>query len=367
MSESSDSKRTNASSSSPTDWTPGGDVVRRIPLRPDGSTRLSTLLAATGDFARREVRRGKAHWQGVVTDLDTRIVPSFEPVELRFKGARYLVSADHAMILAAHKPEGLVSTHEDENPRASQLAGGSVFDLFPLWLAIEGVEPIGRLDKETSGLLLFTEHGVLSQRLRHPARAIERRYVATLARPLDAQELESALRDGVTLKDGTVVRPKALEVLNETRTQVRAVITEGRYHEVRRLFAAMGSHVEVLHREGYGLVHLPATTPAATLDTPTITDVSTLNEAGHIEVCAPIVRLVGDARRALLAQVNAEEMAPFAQIVRYDEETPEALVEDESVAPPDDVPPTATDALPNEKALHPVLEKLRGAKLRNFD
>lgn len=335
-------------------------VLRRVQLRPDGTTRLSTLLAATGDFSRKQTRRGKATLDGVVTDLDTRIKPSLEPVELRFKGGRYRIQADQAMVLALHKPEGLVCSHEEENPRAAQIAGGTVFDLIPAWLAIEGLEPIGRLDKETSGLLLFTEHGTLSQRLRHPSRAVERRYIATLARPLEASTIAQALQDGVALKDGSVVKPTRLAPAGD-ELHYSVTITEGRYHEVRRLFAALGSHVEALHRDGYGAVTLQAQTAPAALEGETIHLLREVQEDGTLLVSHPVMRLDGEARAHLLRLAGAEEVAPFVQIIGLDADAEELESDTDGDAGQGSAQANATTHTRAQS------DKLSHAKLRDFD
>ena len=326
-------------------WQPQGVIIRRVPLRPDGSIRLSTLLAATGDFTRKETRRGKAIWGGVSSELDTRIVPTWEPVELRFKRATYQISASPALVLAVHKPAGLVCSHEDENPRAAHLAGGTVFDLIPQWLAIDGLEPVGRLDRDTSGLLLFTELGALSQRLRHPSRAVERRYRATLARPIDEATIARALEDGVTLKDGAVVRPLRLELRGDARLQAHVTITEGRYHEVRRLFAALGSHVEALHREGYGVVTLPEAIPPAIVEGDDIARLTNVGGDGLLRLPAPVTLIDGDARTQLLQSVGDPEDQIFAQI---------AVIPDEEEDGDDD---------PAQKAP----ERTHAPRLRDFD
>src|SRR5690606_8202613 len=113
---------------------------------------------------------------------------------------------------------------------------------------------VGRLDKETTGLLLLTDDGQLSQRLRHPSRGFERVYLAQCSRPIPEDALQDALREGVSLRDGTRCHPASLELLTD-RAQgeggaltYRVVLREGRYHEVRRLVAALGSHVEELRR-----------------------------------------------------------------------------------------------------------------------
>jgi 16S rRNA pseudouridine516 synthase len=108
---------------------------------------------------------------------------------------------------------------------------------------------VGRLDKETTGLLLLVAHGQLIQRLTHPKRAVARTYLATLDSPPDPVAVQSLRSGELELKDGHRPHPQDLEALTDTRWSV--TLTEGKYHEVRRIFAAAGSHVHALQRIGF--------------------------------------------------------------------------------------------------------------------
>jgi 16S rRNA pseudouridine516 synthase len=109
--------------------------------------------------------------------------------------------------------------------------------------------PIGRLDKDTTGLLLFATDGAISQLLLHPRRHVEKAYIATLKAPLP-EGVEAIFKKGVPLTDGSVCLPAKLERVEETR--VRVVVTEGRYHQVKRMLGHVGGFVIGLHRERLG-------------------------------------------------------------------------------------------------------------------
>lgn len=154
------------------------------------------------------------------------------------------------MVLLMNKPLGVTCSHKE--------GGALVYDLLPArWRQRSPViSSIGRLDKQTSGLLLLTDDGDLLHRVTSPKQNIEKTYRATLARPLDGGE-GALFASGQLLLNGEEkpLAPAKLEILSST--EARLTITEGRYHQVRRMFAAAGNHVEALHREALGGLSLP--------------------------------------------------------------------------------------------------------------
>jgi 16S rRNA pseudouridine516 synthase len=154
------------------------------------------------------------------------------------------------MALMLHKPVGVTCSHKE--------AGPLVYDLLPTrWRAREpAVSTVGRLDKDTSGLLLLTDDGDLLHRIISPRRHVAKRYVATLARPLEGGEAARFASGALMLeREEKPLAPATLEPLSPTLA--RLTITEGRYHQVRRMFAAVGNHVEALHRDRIGGLELP--------------------------------------------------------------------------------------------------------------
>jgi len=156
------------------------------------------------------------------------------------------------LYLMLHKPCGLISATRD----GSQ---ATVLSLLPPELAVR-VHPVGRLDKDTSGLLLLTDDGAWSHRLTSPRHACPKVYRAELAEPLVA-DAEQRLASGLVLRgEDRPTRPAQLERLGPVRA--RLTVTEGRYHLVRRMFAALDNRVLALHRESIGgLVLDPALAP----------------------------------------------------------------------------------------------------------
>jgi 16S rRNA pseudouridine516 synthase len=220
-----------------------------------GTFRLDRLLANMGYGSRREiqqlVRAGGVTLDGApVADADMRLAASPDLRErMRVNGAR--LDPPPGMALMLHKPLGVTCSHKE--------AGALVYELLPSrWRMREpAISTVGRLDKETSGLLLMTDDGALLHRIISPKRHVAKRYRATLARPLRGDE-GARFAAGDLMLDGEdkPLAPAVLEPLSDTTAWL--TVTEGRYHQVRRMFAAVGNHVEALHRDRIGALDLPA-------------------------------------------------------------------------------------------------------------
>ncbi len=149
-----------------------------------------------------------------------------------------------------HKPIGVVCSHDEGE-------GELVYDLLPeRWMQRNPiVTTVGRLDKETSGLLIVTDDGTLVHRLTSPKKQVEKVYRVGLAKPLNGTESERFASGTLMLEnDPKPLLPAQLNVLGDR--EVELTIVEGRYHQVRRMFAAVGNHVETLHRERVGTLEL---------------------------------------------------------------------------------------------------------------
>ncbi len=154
------------------------------------------------------------------------------------------------LVIVMNKPCGVTCSRKED--------GRLIYDLLPLrYLRRDpALSTVGRLDKDTSGLLLLTDDGALLHRLISPKHHVAKVYRADLARPLEGHE-SAALASGAMMLEGDdkPLLPARLEVLGEREARIH--VHEGRYHMVRRMFAALGNHVEALHREAMGGFALP--------------------------------------------------------------------------------------------------------------
>ncbi|AWN55692.1 16S rRNA pseudouridine(516) synthase [Methylobacterium sp. 17Sr1-1] len=219
------------------------------------SVRLDRLLANLGYGSRREIqmlaRAGKVVLDGSpLRDADQRIALDPDlPARLTVQAKPLDPLPGVALML--HKPLGVTCSHKEAGPLVYGL-------LPPRWRQREpALSTIGRLDKETSGLLLLTDDGALLHRIISPKASVSKRYQVTLDRPLRGDE-GAIFSSGTLMLEGEEkpLLPVTLEVHEPTRAAV--TLTEGRYHQVRRMFAAVGNHVAALHRDRIGALDLPA-------------------------------------------------------------------------------------------------------------
>lgn len=216
--------------------------------------RLDRLLANLGYGSRREVTALVAHRQVeldgvVIKDAGARIALTPD-LSARMTVTGRPLDPPAPLTLMMHKPLGVVCSHKEP--------GRSVYELLPMrWRArMPSLSTIGRLDKDTSGLLLITDDGAFLHQVISPRHHVVKCYVATLDRTLDGTEAE-VFASGTLMLDSetTPLAPALLKLLSDK--QARLTITEGRYHQVRRMFAAVGNHVTGLHRDQIGGLTLP--------------------------------------------------------------------------------------------------------------
>lgn len=218
------------------------------------TARVDKLLGSMGYGSRTEMARlGKAG--GIVldgadlTDVSKRIAVTPDlPARMEIDGEP--LDPTPGLVMMLHKPLGMTCSRKED--------GALVYDVLPpRWRRRDpAISTIGRLDKQTTGLLLLTDDGDLLHRVISPKRHVAKVYRATLARPLDGTEGDVFAAGGLVLEgEDKPLSPAVLEVLSPT--EARLTVTEGRYHMVRRMFAAVGNHVEGLHRERVGGLVLP--------------------------------------------------------------------------------------------------------------
>jgi pseudouridine synthase len=209
--------------------------------------RLNRLLAQAGVASRRAaddlIAAGRVTVNGEVAVLGSRVA---EGDDVRLDGRP--VSAEALVHLLLHKPAGVITTASDPQGRRT------VVDLVDV---PERVVPVGRLDRDTTGLLLLTNDGELAYRLMHPSHGVEKTYVAKVEGD-PSPEVVRRLAEGVELEDGTTA-PAAARRLGPSTIEL--VIHEGRNRQVRRMLDTVGHPVRSLHRTAYGGIELGALPP----------------------------------------------------------------------------------------------------------
>lgn len=205
--------------------------------------RLDKLLAGTGKWSRREVKALVR--QGLVR-VDGRLAASAEdkldPAAAVVTVAGETVALHRFTYVLLHKPAGVLTATEDRKQP-------TVLDLLPPELRRIGLAPVGRLDKDTEGLLLLTNDGELAHRLLSPKYHVDKRYLARVDGELSAADTEAFAR-GMTLGDGLECLPAGLELLPGHACIV--TLREGKFHQVKRMLAARGAPVLYLKRLSMG-------------------------------------------------------------------------------------------------------------------
>jgi 16S rRNA pseudouridine516 synthase len=152
-----------------------------------------------------------------------------------------------ALHIALHKPGGVECSREST-------AHDSVFGFFPEPFLRRGLQPAGRLDADTTGLLLLTDDGLFNHAITSPKRKLPKTYRVRMKHPLTEEQI-AALEKGVVLRDDP--EPTAPAVVNRiSENEADIVITEGRYHQIKRMGAAVGNRVESIHRSAIGPLEL---------------------------------------------------------------------------------------------------------------
>ena len=213
--------------------------------------RWQQLLFGQGFGTRREcdalVLAGRVQHDGApIAHPDDTVTP-FEGMVYRVEGRDWPWHASALVLL--HKPAGYECSQKPS-------AAPSVMTLLPPPLRRRGVQAVGRLDLDTTGLLLLTDDGPLLHRLTSPKHHVPKVYVATAKHVVSDTQVAQLLA-GVELVDepGKPVRAAACERIDERR--IRLTLTEGKYHQVKRMLAAVGNRCEGLHREAIGGLRLP--------------------------------------------------------------------------------------------------------------
>ncbi len=212
----------------------------------DKGVRLNRYLASCGVASRRTcddlIRGGHVEINGkIVTDLSSRVLPGDH---VKFDGK--VVREQNPLTLVLNKPRKFICTKDDPQGRET------IYELLPKKFA--SLNYVGRLDYESSGLILMTSSGELIEKLTHPRYHVEKEYAVHLDHPFDT-ELTPKLLDGIHLVEGLA---KAESIRLETKRRLRVVLTQGYNRQIRRMFSKLGYKVKSLERIRIGQLIMPA-------------------------------------------------------------------------------------------------------------
>lgn len=213
--------------------------------------RLDKLLSSTGHWSRKEVkdmvRQGRILADGVPVKKPEE---KFDASVVKIVVDGQPVNCAPFVYLMMDKPGGLLSATEDRKQK-------TVLDLLPQHLQKRGLFPVGRLDKDTTGLLLLTDDGALAHELLSPKKHVDKVYLARVDGKIDQSDV-NALAAGMVLGDGLHCLPAGLEAL-EDGSRCLVTLREGKYHQVKRMLAARGKPVLELRRLSMGTLNLDET------------------------------------------------------------------------------------------------------------
>lgn len=212
------------------------------------TVRLDKFLSDNSRYSRSEIKKlvkqGKVTVDGVVVkSYDTHISAENSEITVNCEKIAY----KKFVYLVMNKPSGVLSASNDKSRKTVVDLVGEEYGHFALF-------PVGRLDKDTTGILLLTNDGDFAHRVISPKSDIEKSYIATVD-AVPPRDLPRRFSEGVVLADGTVCKSAKAEVLDNNR--VRIILTEGKYHQIKRMLGTMGLGVNALHRERIGGLTLP--------------------------------------------------------------------------------------------------------------
>lgn len=212
---------------------------------------LGNLGYGTRSELKRAVKQGRIRVDGqTIKDSGLQVDPYQSEIE--FDGQR--VEYREFIYIMLNKPQGVISATEDRRDR-------TVIDLLDDDSRIFEPFPVGRLDKDTEGLLLLTNDGQLAHELLSPRKHVPKTYIADVLGDVNEQDVQR-FKEGVTLDDGYRTMPAALEITGSSQTsdgtvsQIQLTISEGKFHQVKRMFEAVGKKVIYLKRISMGALEL---------------------------------------------------------------------------------------------------------------
>ncbi len=214
----------------------------------DKTIRLDKFISDNTDFSRSEikklVRSGKVEVDGaVVRKPEEKILPTVCKVNVLGKNVIYRKK----IYIIINKPDGVLSATDDKSRK-------TVVDLLPDEFKRYDLFPVGRLDKDTTGLLILTNDGEFAHKVISPKSHIEKEYIAQVDGEIPP-DIDKRFADGIVLADGTECMPAQAEKIDENT--VKVIIKQGKYHQVKRMLGVLGLGVNKLHRVRIGALCLP--------------------------------------------------------------------------------------------------------------
>jgi len=195
-------------------------------------------------MSRTQIHRGKVTVDGEICRDPSRVIDA-DTATITYKGQA--VNYKEFVYLVMNKPKGVLSASTDKNRQ-------TVIDLVPPELKRANLAPVGRLDKDTTGLLLITDDGEFAHKIISPKSGILKTYEVTLDGTI-TPSIKEKFREGITLADGTKCLPAVLEILADNKALVQ--ISEGKYHQIKRMFGTVELGVNELCRLKIGAFTLP--------------------------------------------------------------------------------------------------------------
>lgn len=212
--------------------------------------RLDKFISERTEYSRREIKelakKSEIKLNGALAkSTDIKIDPDNDLVEVCGKA----VSAQRFRYIFLNKPQGYVCSTDEKD-------GRTVMELIPPEMRTKGMFPAGRLDKDSMGALLITDDGDLAHRILAPGRHVAKIYIVKLARPFQSNYID-LFKNGIVLKSGETCLPAKVKSLENSDKLAFVELFEGKYHQIKRMFSAVGNHVDVLMRISVGGLVLP--------------------------------------------------------------------------------------------------------------
>lgn len=209
--------------------------------------RLDKFFSQTGTLTRsqaqKQLKLGKVTVNGeTIKKADYKVDP--EKDEIRYNEDKIVYR--RFVYIMMNKPRGVVSATEDRDQK-------TVLDLLPEDLLKFDLFPCGRLDKDTTGLVVLTNDGISAHNALSPKKHVEKKYSFETADTYSDADV-TAIESGITLKDGYSTKPCKIERISETEGYI--YLTEGKYHEIKRLFGARSNKITKLERIGFGKLEI---------------------------------------------------------------------------------------------------------------